>query len=305
MEAVIIRIRDANGIDWSRHWDRLESRMGSIAEIGDLDESERFCGDWERRSRLFERIWYLCFRVSISCDSLFEKSSAYFALSMSSLTFNGNFTYNPLPPFFAYISGKNAFSSEQARLHEATGTNFILFAQHLAFSVFTTLFCQQVENLKALLEIESQVPLQQQQLLYNGKEMGNAETLSRLGVTDGDLVMMVSTPFSSSSRLHISSKQGQQDYWTEGQVWDFLFFFLLGAVPVFQVLAVLLPSGDRAARDAVWCLSAAVAAYVGLVNHIIYKDDRLTEMPKKQQTAPEHHERQSREKLTKMPIKQH
>ncbi|KAL4584138.1 hypothetical protein LXL04_008728 [Taraxacum kok-saghyz] len=130
----------------------------------------------------------------------------------------------------------------------------------------------QVENLKALLEIESQVPLQQQQLLYNGKEMGNAETLSRLGVTDGDLVMMVSTPSSSSSRLHISSKQGQQDYWTEGQVWDFLFFFLLGAVPVFQVLAVLLPSGDRAARDAVWCLSAAVAAYVGLVNHIIYKD---------------------------------
>ncbi|KAL4562348.1 hypothetical protein LXL04_003551 [Taraxacum kok-saghyz] len=32
---------------------------------------------------------------------------------------------------------------------------------------------------------------------------------------------------------------------------------------------------------------------------------RLTEMPKKQQTAPEHHERQSMEKLTKMPIKQH
>ncbi|KAL4579889.1 hypothetical protein LXL04_016057 [Taraxacum kok-saghyz] len=37
-----------------------------------------------------------------------------------------------------------------------------------------------------------------------------------------------------------------------------------GKVPVFQVLAVLLPSRDRAARDAVWCLSAAVAAYVGL-----------------------------------------
>ncbi|KAL4587635.1 hypothetical protein LXL04_000507 [Taraxacum kok-saghyz] len=88
MEAVIIRIRDANGIDWSRHWDRLESRMGSIAEIGDLNESEQFCGDWEhrdweRRSRLFERIWYLCFRVSIACDNLFEKSSAYFALSIA------------------------------------------------------------------------------------------------------------------------------------------------------------------------------------------------------------------------------
>ncbi|KAL4590975.1 hypothetical protein LXL04_003923 [Taraxacum kok-saghyz] len=48
-----------------------------------------------------------------------------------------------------------------------------------------------------------------------------------------------------------------------------------GKVPVFQVLAVLLPSRDRAARDAVWCLSAAVAAYVGLVNHIIYKDHFL------------------------------
>ncbi|KAL4577554.1 hypothetical protein LXL04_013663 [Taraxacum kok-saghyz] len=39
------------------HWDRLESRMGSILGIGDLDESERFSGDWERhdwerRSRL-------------------------------------------------------------------------------------------------------------------------------------------------------------------------------------------------------------------------------------------------------------
>ncbi|KAL4561082.1 hypothetical protein LXL04_033244 [Taraxacum kok-saghyz] len=42
------------------HWDRLESRMGSILEIGDLDESERFSGDWKRRSRLVARIWYLC-----------------------------------------------------------------------------------------------------------------------------------------------------------------------------------------------------------------------------------------------------
>ncbi|KAK9049202.1 hypothetical protein SSX86_030823, partial [Deinandra increscens subsp. villosa] len=56
---------------------------------------------------------------------------------------------------------------------------------------------ESVENLKALLEIESQVPLQQQQLLYNGKEMRNAETLSGLGVTDGDLVMMVSNAASS------------------------------------------------------------------------------------------------------------
>ncbi|XP_076882581.1 protein DNA-DAMAGE INDUCIBLE 1-like [Bidens hawaiensis] len=56
---------------------------------------------------------------------------------------------------------------------------------------------ESVENLKALLEIESQVPLQQQQLLYNGKEMRNAETLSGLGVADGDLVMMVSNAAAS------------------------------------------------------------------------------------------------------------
>ncbi|KAL4573343.1 hypothetical protein LXL04_020145 [Taraxacum kok-saghyz] len=54
-------------------------------------------------------------------------------------------------------------------------------------------------------------------------------------------------------------------------IWDRIWFM----IPVFQVLAVLLPSRDRAARDAVWCLSAAVAAYVGLVNHIIYKDHFL------------------------------
>ncbi|KAK1399172.1 DNA damage-inducible protein 1 [Heracleum sosnowskyi] len=49
-----------------------------------------------------------------------------------------------------------------------------------------------VENLKALLEVETQVALQQQQLLYNGKEMRNGEKLSVLGLSDGDLVMMVS-----------------------------------------------------------------------------------------------------------------
>ena len=45
------------------------------------------------------------------------------------------------------------------------------------------------------------MPLQQQQLLYNGKEMRNAETLSGLGVADGDLVMMVSN---SSSSTYVS-----------------------------------------------------------------------------------------------------
>nr|GMC74448.1 DNA damage-inducible protein 1 [Ipomoea batatas] len=58
---------------------------------------------------------------------------------------------------------------------------------------------ESVENLKALLEVETQVPLQQQQLLYNGREMRNAEKLSALGVADGDLVMMVSNASQSSA----------------------------------------------------------------------------------------------------------
>lgn len=45
---------------------------------------------------------------------------------------------------------------------------------------------------------QTQVPLQQQQLLYNGKEMKNAERLRALGVGEGDLVMMVSLSNSSS-----------------------------------------------------------------------------------------------------------
>ncbi|XP_031118181.1 protein DNA-DAMAGE INDUCIBLE 1-like [Ipomoea triloba] len=56
-----------------------------------------------------------------------------------------------------------------------------------------------VENLKALLEVETQVPLHQQQLLYNGKEIRNAEKLSGLGVSDGDLVMMVAGVSQSSA----------------------------------------------------------------------------------------------------------
>ncbi|KAJ6894892.1 hypothetical protein NC652_028587 [Populus alba x Populus x berolinensis] len=51
---------------------------------------------------------------------------------------------------------------------------------------------ESVENVKALLEVETQVPLQKQQLLYNGREMRNNEKLSALGVKDEDLVMMVS-----------------------------------------------------------------------------------------------------------------
>ncbi|XP_059662336.1 protein DNA-DAMAGE INDUCIBLE 1 [Cornus florida] len=63
---------------------------------------------------------------------------------------------------------------------------------------------ESVENLKALLEVETQVTLQQQQLLFNGKEMRNAEKLSALGVNDGDLVMMVSQGSSSASANDLS-----------------------------------------------------------------------------------------------------
>ncbi|XP_050237300.1 protein DNA-DAMAGE INDUCIBLE 1 isoform X2 [Mercurialis annua] len=58
---------------------------------------------------------------------------------------------------------------------------------------------ESVENVKALLEVETQVPLQQQQLLYNGKEIRNHEKLSALGVKDEDLLMMVSAAAAASS----------------------------------------------------------------------------------------------------------
>ncbi|ESW18672.1 hypothetical protein PHAVU_006G060300 [Phaseolus vulgaris] len=51
---------------------------------------------------------------------------------------------------------------------------------------------ESVENVKALLEVETSVALQQQQLLFNGKEVRNSEKLSALGVKDDDLLMMVS-----------------------------------------------------------------------------------------------------------------
>ena len=37
------------------------------------------------------------------------------------------------------------------------------------------------------------MPLQQQVLHFNGKEMNNVEKLSAIGVHDGDLVMMVAS----------------------------------------------------------------------------------------------------------------
>ncbi|XP_039027942.1 protein DNA-DAMAGE INDUCIBLE 1-like isoform X1 [Hibiscus syriacus] len=61
-----------------------------------------------------------------------------------------------------------------------------------------------VENLKALLEVETKVSLQQQQLLFNGMEMNNTEKLSALGVKEDDLVMMVSGAASRASGNDLS-----------------------------------------------------------------------------------------------------
>ncbi|KAK6934662.1 Ubiquitin-associated domain [Dillenia turbinata] len=57
---------------------------------------------------------------------------------------------------------------------------------------------ESVENVKALLEVETRVGLQQQQLHYNGRELRNSDKLSAVGVNDGDLIMMLSLPASSS-----------------------------------------------------------------------------------------------------------
>ncbi|XP_068311041.1 protein DNA-DAMAGE INDUCIBLE 1-like [Pyrus communis] len=61
-----------------------------------------------------------------------------------------------------------------------------------------------VENVKALLEVETRVLLQQQQLLYNGREMRNSEKLSALGVRDEDLIMMVSNAAPSAPSTALS-----------------------------------------------------------------------------------------------------
>ncbi|CAK9256575.1 unnamed protein product [Sphagnum jensenii] len=56
-----------------------------------------------------------------------------------------------------------------------------------------------VENLKAILEVETQVPLVQQQLLFNGKEVQNTMRLNAAGVGEDDLLMLVSAPTPSSA----------------------------------------------------------------------------------------------------------
>lgn len=52
--------------------------------------------------------------------------------------------------------------------------------------------CGVVNMHKLLAGTQTRVPIQQQQLLFNGREMRNAEKLSSNGVKDEDLLMMVS-----------------------------------------------------------------------------------------------------------------
>ncbi|KAG0461615.1 hypothetical protein HPP92_021912 [Vanilla planifolia] len=62
-----------------------------------------------------------------------------------------------------------------------------------------------VENVKALLEVETSVVLRQQRLLFNGKEMRDSERLSSVGVRDGDLITMLPwTAGQSSSGLRLN-----------------------------------------------------------------------------------------------------
>ncbi|OVA19720.1 Ubiquitin-associated domain/translation elongation factor EF-Ts [Macleaya cordata] len=63
---------------------------------------------------------------------------------------------------------------------------------------------ESVENVKALLEVETRVPLQQQQLLFNGNEIKNDSRLRALGVGEGDLVMMVAKTSSRVSNNDLS-----------------------------------------------------------------------------------------------------
>ncbi|CAM6122989.1 unnamed protein product [Calypogeia fissa] len=49
-----------------------------------------------------------------------------------------------------------------------------------------------VENLKAILEVETSIPLSQQQILYDGKEIPNNGRLNAAGVVENDLLMLVS-----------------------------------------------------------------------------------------------------------------
>lgn len=68
---------------------------------------------------------------------------------------------------------------------------------------------ESVENVKALLEVETSVSLQQQQLHFNGNEMRNTDKLSSIGIRDGDMVMMI--PVTAGAGAGAGSGQASTD----------------------------------------------------------------------------------------------
>lgn len=48
-----------------------------------------------------------------------------------------------------------------------------------------------IENVKALLEVETTMPLAQQRLIHNGRDLQNNMSLAAAGVANGDLLMLI------------------------------------------------------------------------------------------------------------------
>eukprot|EP00850_Spirogloea_muscicola_P011427 SM000071S21051 [mRNA] locus=s71:163363:167484:+ [translate_table: standard] len=60
---------------------------------------------------------------------------------------------------------------------------------------------EQVENVKAILEVETQLPIAKQQLIYNGISLQDHITLSAAGVHEDDLLVLTRTPPGSGRHL--------------------------------------------------------------------------------------------------------
>eukprot|EP00897_Mesotaenium_endlicherianum_P009986 jgi/Mesen1/9015/ME000565S08342 len=59
---------------------------------------------------------------------------------------------------------------------------------------------EQVENIKAILEVETLMPLAQQRLIFQDKELQNSERLISAGVRDGDMIRLVAAPSQPQGR---------------------------------------------------------------------------------------------------------
>lgn len=70
-------------------------------------------------------------------------------------------------------------------------SNVLVQGEDGEFSQFCVSLTETIENLKALLEVEFGIPLHQQSLLYNGKELFNHQTLKQVNYISGDLLLVV------------------------------------------------------------------------------------------------------------------